>query len=91
MLLKAWAVMLSILLLSLHYQLWFGPESYQQLNELQRLIQKQQQENAELTARNKILAAEVQDLKHGLEAIEEKARREFGMIKRGEIFYQIVD
>jgi len=91
MLLKVWALILLVLLLSVHYQLWLGPKSYQQLNELQRLIKKQQQENAELTTRNEILAAEVQDLKHGLEAIEEKARREFGMIKRGEIFYQIVD
>ncbi len=51
----------------------------------------QQLENDQLSERNRALAAEVEDLKAGLEAVEERARAELGMIKRGETFYQVIE
>ena len=54
-------------------------------------IAAQVEENAQLNERNQTLAAEVDDLKQGYEAIEERARHELGMIKEGETFYQVVE
>ncbi|MDH3321253.1 MAG: septum formation initiator family protein, partial [Betaproteobacteria bacterium] len=51
----------------------------------------QQSKNAQLEARNVALEAEVRDLKQGLEAIEERARYELGMIKSDEVFFQVVE
>ena len=58
---------------------------------LERQIRHQKEENHALKERNLALDAEVLDLKHGLGAIEERARSEMGMIKQGEIFYQVID
>ena len=58
---------------------------------LQQRLDEQKQENAKLRQRNEALAAEVQDLKSGKEAIEERARSELGLIKPGEVFYQVVE
>ncbi|HEX22236.1 MAG TPA: cell division protein FtsB, partial [Chromatiales bacterium] len=58
---------------------------------LDRAIAVQGAENAQLLERNQALAAEVADLKQGVDAIEERARRELGMIKEGETFFQVVD
>jgi cell division protein FtsB len=88
---KILIVILSLLLISLQYQLWIGKGSYQEYNSLKKMIEQQQQKNAALKIRNDALVAEVADLKGGLEAIEERARLELGMIKRGEVFYQIVE
>jgi cell division protein FtsB len=55
------------------------------------MLEQQKQENTALKNRNDALAAEVVDLKQNLSAIEERARMELGMIKRGEVFYQIVE
>ena len=54
-------------------------------------IAEQSEQNQKLQARNEQLKAEVADLKQGLEAIEERARTELGMIKEGETFYQLVE
>lgn len=88
--LKILLLILFVLLLNLQYHLWFGEGSYQEYNTLKQMIEQQQQENIALKIRNEALEVEVADLKHGLEAIEERARLELGMIKRGEVFYQIV-
>ena len=58
---------------------------------LESTIDDQQRTILHLTIRNQRLAAEILDLKHGLDAIEERARSEIGMIKDGEIFYQIIE
>lgn len=58
---------------------------------LENAIAKQTAENAHLKERNQALIAEVDDLKQGLEAIEERARSDLGMIKKNETFYQVVD
>ena len=58
---------------------------------LKRSVDIQSQDNARMEERNAVLAAEVQDLKSGLDAIEEKARSELGMIKQGETFFQLIE
>ncbi len=84
-------ILLIILLFWLQYQLWVGKGSLTEVRELRHAIESQKEENGQLKERNESLAAEVKDLKAGLEAIEELARSEMGMIKKDETFYQIVD
>ncbi len=82
---------LAVLFVLLQYKLWFGEGSMMGVWQLDRAIAVQTAENTQLHERNQALAAEVADLKQGVEAIEERARRELGMIKEGETFYQVVD
>ena len=84
-------ILLIILLFWLQYDLWVGKGSLTEVRELRHAIESQKEENDQLKERNESLAAEVKDLKAGLEAIEELARSEMGMIKKDETFYQIVD
>jgi cell division protein FtsB len=79
------------LLVVLQYPLWFGNGGWFAVWALKREIAAQREENARLRERNQALAAEVVDLKQGLAAIEERARVELGMIKKGETFYQVID
>lgn len=79
------------LVVVLQYPLWFGTGGMFAVRELKREIAVQREENARLRERNQALAAEVIDLKQGLAAIEERARVELGMIKRGETFYQVIE
>lgn len=88
---KVIVAILLVLLVGLQYRLWFGRGNLQEVSELESLKQERQHENEKLGERNRALAAEVLDLKKGLEAVEEKARSEMGMVKEGETFYQIVD
>lgn len=85
-----WPVVLVALLLLLQYQLWFGEGNVHDAGKLQQQVSVQQSENAALTHRNQELAAQVRDLKQGKAAVEEQARSDLGMIKKGETFYQIV-
>jgi len=82
---------LFVLFVLLQYKLWFGEGSMMEVWKLDRAIVVQGAENAQLLERNQALAAEVADLKQGVDAIEERARRELGMIKKGETFFQVVD
>lgn len=84
------SVLLVLVLLGLQARLWFGPGSLPALWALERRLAQQQQDNAAQAARNRSLAAEVADLKDGLEAIEERARADMGMIGADEVFVQIV-
>jgi cell division protein FtsB len=76
--------------LALQYRLWFGKNSVPDYLALKEEVSRQQQTNDKLIQRNKILYAEIDDLKSGLEAVEERARNELGMIKEGETFFRIV-
>ena len=80
-----------MLLLSLQYRLWVGDGSLADVWDLYQQVEIQREENQSLRERNQALEAEVQDLKQGLGAIEERAREELGMIKEGETFYQIIE
>lgn len=82
---------LIVLLVLLQYKLWFGDGNMVDVWQLQNAIATQKQENAKLRERNAALEAEVKDLKQGMQAVEERARSELGMIKKGETFYQIVE
>lgn len=83
-------IMLAILLF-LQFRLWVGDGSLAEVWELKNSVAIQKQENEKLAETNRILDAEVTDLKTGLEAIEERARNELGMIREGETFYQVVE
>jgi cell division protein FtsB len=88
---KPLALALAGLLLALQYPLWLGKGSWTRVWELDRQVAAQREVNARLKARNDALDAEVVDLKQGLEALEERARLELGMIRRDETFYQVVE
>jgi cell division protein FtsB len=84
-------LLLTLLLVLLQYRFWFSHDGLPAMLHIHRAVELQQQENAKLEARNQVLAAEVQDLKSGLEALEERARNELGMIKSNETFFQIIE
>ena len=78
-------------ILGLQYRLWLGDGSIAEILSLRAAIEAQHEENGRLYARNRELEAEVIDLKTGLESIEYRARRDLGMTRRDETFYQIVE
>lgn len=84
-------IALIVMLAVLQYDLWIGEGSMASVWQIQRAIDKQHAENDRLKSRNDSLTAEVDDLKSGLSAIEERARSELGMIKKDETFVQVVD
>ncbi|MBB1072992.1 cell division protein FtsB [Rhodoferax sp. 4810] len=87
-----WLMIVLIVLLSwLQYRLWLGTGSLEELYSLKTQLAEYQTELKRLEARNRALAAEVDDLKVGYAAIEERARFELGMIKHGELFLQLVE
>ncbi|MGA7594429.1 MAG: cell division protein FtsB [Gallionella sp.] len=88
---RAVTLILVALLLLLQYPLWLGKGSWLQVWDLHRQVEAQQQLNQQTRLRNAVLNAEVLDLKQGTAAIEERARSELGMIKRNEVFYQILE
>ncbi len=81
---------LALLLLLMQYSLWLGDHGETAVIQLRRVVAQQQHENEGLRQRNSSLAAEVEDLKSGEGAVEERARNELGMIKPGETFYRVV-
>lgn len=81
-------IALLIILLLLQVQLW---RQFSEMQSLRQLVEEQQAENEALEKRNEALAAEVEDLRAGLDAIEERARSELGLIREGEDFFLIVD
>ena len=85
------AIILGLLFLILQYDLWLGEGSLATVWRLQQEITAQKEENKKISERNKALVAEVNDLKKGKSAIEERARNELGMIKKGETYIQVVD
>jgi cell division protein FtsB len=84
-------VFLVILLVYLQYRLWLGDGGLLDLWNVHQEVEAQRDENARLRERNEALDAQVLDLKQGLDAIEERAREDMGMVKQGETFYQIVE
>jgi cell division protein FtsB len=73
------------------YPLWLGKGGWLRVWEVDQQIATQRETNAKLKMRNSALDAEVRDLKQGLEAIEERARSELGMIRQDEIFFQVLE
>jgi cell division protein FtsB len=87
---KILAATLAAFILLLQYPLWLGKGGWLRVWSLDRQVQEQKEANARLRQRNGALDAEVRDLKQGYDAIEERARYEFGMIKQDEVFFQVV-
>jgi cell division protein FtsB len=77
------------LLVILHGQLWFGRGSLPHVAQMQAQLAEQKQKNEQAQLANDRMAAEVRDLKEGLDMVEEKARQELGMVKPNEIYVQI--
>ncbi len=88
---RSFTVALIALLAWLQYSLWFGTNGYSDYAAVRQEIEVQQAVNSELLQRNSEMYAEIDDLRQGLDAIEERARHELGMIKEGETFYRIVE
>lgn len=81
---------LVVLLLLLQYEFWFSDGGMRTVWGLQKSIATQAHKNSQLDKRNQLLIAEVKDLQSGNAAVEARARNELGMVKKGEVFYQVV-
>jgi cell division protein FtsB len=81
--------MFALALALLQLKLWVSDSGIRELWELEAQVEAQSAENAALAERNAVLEAEVRDLKEGLDAVEERARTELGMVKSDETFYQV--
>ena len=88
---KILGIALAALIVLIQYPLWLGKGGWLRAWEVDRQLSAQKAKNGELQSRNAGLAAEVNDLKTGTDAIEERARSELGMIRPDEVFYQYVD
>ena len=84
-------VVLVALLVLLQIRLWFGEGSISSKIALDRQWQEQREINESLMLRNRLIAQEVESLKTNLNSLEEKARKDLGMIKEGEVFYLVTD
>lgn len=85
------AIVLAALVVLIQYPLWLGKGGALRVWEMERQIEVQRESNSKLQVRNAALDAEVRDLKQGLEAVEERARSELGMIRKDEIFFQVLE
>ena len=83
------ALVFLALILALQYPMWLGKGGWLNVRELTGELAAQRERNATLKARNDALDAEVRDLKQGVEAVEERARSELGMIRQDEVFFQL--
>ena len=89
--LKVLIAVLVALLLTLQFRLWFADGGLAEVYRLKREIATQEEHNARLRERNEALAAEVRDLKKGMEAVEARARSELGMVGEGETFFRVIE
>ncbi len=84
-------ILLALLLVCIQYPLWIGKGGYLRVRELTQQLEEVKAKNEENRLRNAKLASEVKDLEVGTEAMEERARYELGMIKKNEVFIQVID
>jgi len=84
------AAALAVAVILLQYRVWLSEDGVREVARLKHAVAAQQEQNAALGERNQQLAAEVRDLKTGMDALEERARSDLGMIARSETFYQVV-
>ena len=88
---KIIAIILLVLLLLLQYRIWLGDGGLPQVLKLDAQIETVQHKVEQLQERNQALDAEVIDLKTGLQAIEERARSELGMMHKDDVYYQVIE
>jgi len=84
------AAALVVAVILLQYRVWLSDDGVRGVTRLHQAVAAQRAENDQLAERNRQLAAEVRDLKTGMDALEERARSDLGMIARNETFYQVV-
>jgi len=89
--LRVLLLLLALLLGLLQYKLWFGNGGQREVEALRARVAGQEAENLKLQQRNEALKAEVENLKSGEAAVEERARSELGMVKPGETFYRVIE
>ena len=87
----ALVLLLVAILVMLQLRLWSGEGGRPSVEALEDQVLEQRRENEGLQQRNDALAAEVEDLKSGEAAVEERARSELGMIRPGETFYRVIE
>ncbi|WP_038173810.1 MULTISPECIES: cell division protein FtsB [Vibrio] len=87
---RIFALLLTLILGWLQYELWLGKNGIVDFQAVNAETQVQHQVNSNLQTRNDEMFAEIDDLRQGLDAIEERARHELGMVKDGETFYRII-
>ncbi len=80
-----------LMTLGLQVRLWTGEGSLAHVSGLEAIVERQAADNNRKRQRNQVLKAEIMDLRNGLDAVEEKARSELGLIKKGETFYLLVE
>ncbi|HKO89023.1 MAG TPA: cell division protein FtsB [Burkholderiales bacterium] len=85
------AIVLGVLIVAIQYPLWLGKGGWLKVWDHNKQLAAQKEENRNMQVRNDALDAEVRDLRSGLEAVEERARFEMGLIKKDEVFFQIVE
>ncbi|MFU8784580.1 cell division protein FtsB [Aliidiomarina sp.] len=78
------------LVLVLQYRIWFGQQGMQDFRELQSDVARQQAANESLEQRNQLIAADIDDLRNALEAVEERARNELGLVRPEETFFRLI-
>jgi len=83
-------IALVLLFLVLQYELWFSKGGVRTALHLKTNIAKQEKQNQKLQIHNKAVHADIVDLRHGNQAVEERARNELGMVKKGETFYRVI-
>ena len=84
------AAALAVAVILLQYRVWLSADGVREVARLRQAVAAQRADNEQLSERNRQLAAEVRDLKTGMDALEERARSDLGMIARNETFYQVV-
>ena len=84
-------ILFAMLLAGAQYRLWFGEGGLAEVNRLKGQIAEQQAENERLLERNRVMEAEVMELKQGMETVEERARHELGMVREGETLYLLME
>jgi cell division protein FtsB len=87
---KILAIVFGVLIVLIQYPLWLGKGGWLKVWDANRQVVAQKQANDRMQERNDALAAEVDDLKQGMEAVEERARYDLGFVKKDEIFFQVV-
>ncbi len=88
---KYLAAALLTMIILLQYPLWLGKAGWLKVRQLEQNVTAAHEQNLELQNRNTVLFAEINDLKQGTDAIEERARSDLGMIKKNEILFQIIE
>jgi len=88
---KVLVAILIILFVYLQYKLWVLDGNIKEMWTLEERIEILVEENSELQSRNNALQAEVENLKTGQDVVEEKARRDLGLVGKDETFFQIVE